>query len=218
MCGASSAVMAVAALGKIKYEATQEAELQKNIYSDNGQGINEVSMRKTDENGNYIFDQNGKYVYNYGYKDCGNKQGGAFSITSTTNCNENHFQGIVNYLDYKDVDVEKYYKNADQNYEKVTDNTPKDKSQTAQSILYTYDFDVIKGAIDNGQIVIQGMTTPDDHIFVVKGYTKDGGIVVNDPYKDNNLDNNYSTNGKDAIYYMNKPGQPTSGYTLVLKK
>lgn len=68
--------------------------------------------------------------------------------------------------------------------------------------LYSNNIDVnfnsIKNAIDRGNPVILG-TEP--HITVVIGYTEDKKLVVNDPYRNTDIDNSdYSYDGNRAVY------------------
>jgi hypothetical protein len=80
-----------------------------------------------------------------------------------------------------------------------------------------FNFESIKSSIDSGNPVIYSTSFPFDHIAVVKGYTTDGKIIMNDPYKNvqdgsyminglyfgNGKPNTYSYNGENAIYNLN---------------
>jgi hypothetical protein len=69
-------------------------------------------------------------------------------------------------------------------------------------------FNFIKGEIDQGRPIIFSTRTPYDHLAVIKGYTTDGKLIMNDPFKntqDGVFNYNYSVNGKDAVYSLNYP-------------
>jgi hypothetical protein len=68
--------------------------------------------------------------------------------------------------------------------------------------LYTndinVDFNSIKGAIDRGNPVVLGS---EPHIAVVKGYTADKKLIMNDPYRNTDIDSEeYDYNGNGAVY------------------
>jgi len=74
---------------------------------------------------------------------------------------------------------------------------------------------IILREIDEGQPVIFSISSPLNHILVVKGYTLDGGIVVNDPFG-NLMKNAYSPSfdGESAIYYPSSSGRIVPFYYL----
>jgi hypothetical protein len=83
------------------------------------------------------------------------------------------------------------------------------KSIDTTDASYKYNFEDIKASINNNKPVILSVKKPVDHIFVVKGYLEDGGLIVNDPYTNMTVRPlQYSESGKDAIYYLNEPGKP----------
>ncbi len=85
-------------------------------------------------------------------------------------------------------------------------------------------FGSIKKSIDANRPVILSTSFPWNHLFVAKGYTTDGKIIVNDSFK-NHQDNtwlgspspiNYSLNGESAIYDLNyKPNGNPQGIVWV---
>jgi Peptidase_C39 like family len=107
--------------------------------------------------------------------------GGAFGVTSmNTGCNYSSVAGIESYLGLMGL--------------------------TSRNISVS--FNAIKGEIDQGRPIIFSTTSPYDHLAVIKGYTKDGKLIMNDPFKntqDGVFNYNYSTNGRDAIYSLNYP-------------
>jgi len=65
-------------------------------------------------------------------------------------------------------------------------------------------FEKVKRSIDAGNPLIVSMSAPVGHIAVIKGYTADGRLVMNDPYKDvQSGTTGYSYNGKNALYQVN---------------
>jgi hypothetical protein len=119
--------------------------------------------------------------------------GGAFGVTSNgTGCSYNTSQGMTEYLGWYNLGVE---------YIPVR-------------------FDSIKNAIDQDRPIILSTSSPYGHLAVIKGYTNDGRLIMNDPFKnaqDGVVNFNYSTNGKDAIYSLDYPTLNVTGLLSVYK-
>ena len=116
---------------------------------------------------------------------------GAFSVTAQGYCSYSSDSGISDYLSFYSL----------------------------QTRSMQVSFPEVKRAIDLGHPLIGSIAYPWSHIFVIKGYTPDGKIVVNDSFKnwqDGKAENDgqtidYSTNGNSAIYDLNYSvyGKPT---------
>jgi Peptidase_C39 like family len=110
-----------------------------------------------------------------------NLAGGTFGVTSlNTACGSSSIAGIEKYLDLVGLNSK---------------NIP-------------VSFNSIKNEIDLGRPIIFSTRSPYDHIAVIKGYTSDGRLIMNDPFKntqDGLFNYNYSTNGRDAVYSLNYP-------------
>jgi Peptidase_C39 like family len=132
---------------------------------------------------------NPSQIKNYMYQDMGQglprycDSSGAFSVTGKGFCDQSSVAGIKEYLSFYGL-----------------------KSGNLESIT----FEQVKNAIDKNHPVILSTTYPYGHIFVAKGYTPDGRIIVNDSYKNHQDDswngdykNPYSLNGESAIYDIN---------------
>lgn len=117
--------------------------------------------------------------------------GGAFGVTSSgANCNYSTSQGMVEYLGKYGLKV-KYL---------------------------PVNFEAIKNSIDQNSPIIFSTSNPYGHLAVVKGYTNDGRLIMNDPFKnaqDGVINYNYSTNGRDAIYSLDYPGLNITGLLSV---
>lgn len=98
---------------------------------------------------------------------------GNFQISNTGRCPKGYGiygQTIVNDLNGRDYIA------------RVIQNNFGIKASWAQ---YQATFDIIKSALDRGHLVILGTgLTGSGHILLVKGYTSDGQLIVNDPYGD----------------------------------
>lgn len=136
----------------------------------------------------------------YMYEDKGqglprycSEYGGAFGVTSNgTGCSYNTSLGMVEYLSKYNLQVE---------YLPVT-------------------FEAIKNSIDQDRPIIFSTSSPYGHLAVIKGYTKDERLIMNDPFKntqDNTINFNYSTNGRDALYSLNYPTLNVTGLLSVAK-
>lgn len=102
--------------------------------------------------------------------------GGIFGITGKGYCNQNSFAGIRDYFNL--VGLKSKY--------------------ITKSGIYE--------AINNQHPLIVSVSSPLGHIFVIKGYTEDGRVVVNDPFGDlNRVQGGYSYKGNNAIYDLDNP-------------
>lgn len=119
--------------------------------------------------------------------------GGAFGVTSSgTGCSYNTSQGMIEYLRKYRLEV---------SYLPVT-------------------FEAIKNSIDQDKPIILSTSSPYGHLAVIKGYTNDGRLIMNDPFKntqDGMINFNYSTNGRDALYSLNYPNLNITGLLSVSK-
>ena len=119
--------------------------------------------------------------------------GGAFGVTSSgTGCSYNTSQGMIEYLRKYRLEV---------SYLPVT-------------------FEAIKNSIDQDKPIILSTSSPYGHLAVIKGYTNDGRLIMNDPFKntqDGMVNFNYSTNGRDALYSLNYPNLNIIGLLSVSK-
>lgn len=119
--------------------------------------------------------------------------GGAFGLTSYTgadgNNSDNYVNGAVDYALRKGL---------------VTDGIKwiPSNPESAKTFIYNN----AKAAIDRKNVVLIATTT---HARVIRGYTNDGQIVVNDSYRNTEIGragDKFNYNGRDAIYDL-----PTSG-------
>ena len=134
----------------------------------------------------------------YVYQDMGqglprycSEYAGAFSVTAQGYCGYSSTIGINQYLGFYGL----------------------------QSRSMSVSFPEVKRSIDLGHPLIGSIAYPWGHIFVIKGYTPDGKIVVNDSFKNWQDDKaegdgqpvQYSNNGNSAIYDLNYTvyGKPT---------
>jgi Peptidase_C39 like family len=103
-------------------------------------------------------------------------KGGAFGVTGRGYCNQSSFGGISEYFSLLNLNT---------------------KNIQAKEIMQS---------INKGNPVILSLTSPLGHILVVKGYTDDGRVIVNDPFGDlNNLSRGYSYQGNNAVYDLSDP-------------
>lgn len=102
--------------------------------------------------------------------------GGIFGVTGKGYCNQSSFGGIRDYFNL--VGLSSKYISRNGIYE----------------------------AINNQHPLIVSVSSPLGHIFVIKGYTEDGRVVVNDPFGDlNSVQSGYSYKGNNAIYDLDNP-------------
>jgi hypothetical protein len=104
--------------------------------------------------------------------------GGAFGMTAyDSSCNMSGYGGMVSYLN---------------------------RMNLRANNIGVITFEKVKRSIDAGNPLIVSMSAPVGHIAVIKGYTADGRLVMNDPYKDvQSSTAGYSYNGKNALYQVN---------------
>ncbi len=110
---------------------------------------------------------------------CANQNiGGAFGMTAyDTTCNQSGFAGISAYLSRFNLNT---------------------------NSIGTLTFEKVKTSIDQGRPLIVSIISPIGHISVIKGYTADGRLVMNDPYKNvQGGTSGYSYKGKNALYQVN---------------
>ena len=116
---------------------------------------------------------------------CANRSiGGAFGMTAyDSNCNQSSFSGMSNYLSTLGL---------------------------IPNSIGALTFEKVKQAIDRGHPLIVSIIAPYGHISVIKGYTQDGRLVMNDPFRNiqDSSSSQYSYQGKNAIYQVN------SGWTV----
>jgi flagellar hook assembly protein FlgD len=109
---------------------------------------------------------------------------GAFGMTGGYNsCGLSSIEGMKAYLSYSGLN-------------------------SGETIWYsgsTYNY--IKESIDNGNPLILTIDKPVGHVLVATGYTKDGFVVVNDPYRNvqNYIRGVFDYSGKEALYSMDHP-------------
>jgi hypothetical protein len=105
--------------------------------------------------------------------------GGAFGVTAyDSSCNMNGLSGIEEYFDLLGLKTRK---------------------------LGSISFEKVKSAIDQRKPLIVSMVAPFGHIAVIKGYTLDGRLVMNDPFRNvQDGGTSYSYNGKNALYEVNR--------------
>lgn len=104
--------------------------------------------------------------------------GGAFGVTAyDSTCRMSGQAGMVNYLN---------------------------KMGLKSNDIGTISFDKVKNSIDAGNPLIVSISAPVGHIAVIKGYTEDGRIVMNDSFRNvQDGGSSYSYNGKNALYEVN---------------
>lgn len=155
--------------------------------------FNKLEYDRSDEHSlkKYMYSDNGQGIE----ETCGYNRGGAFGLTNL-NCNQNSRDGIVRYLKNRGLNYEFYDGFAVDINGYITSHSPDSLT-----------FEKVKESIDAGKPLIlsfQGYGI--GHIFVIKGYTSDGFIIVNDSYKDvQNSNSGYSYNGMNAIYKLEVP-------------
>ncbi len=117
--------------------------------------------------------------------------GGAFGMTAyDSSCNMSSHGGMVSYLN---------------------------RMGLRANNIGVISFEKVKNSIDAGNPLIVSMSAPVGHIAVIKGYTADGRLVMNDPYKDvQNGTKGYSFNGKNALYQVNTGW--TVNYTMEISQ
>ncbi len=129
----------------------------------------------------YVFRDNGLSLNN---KKCAKP--GAFAVTAyDRHCNQSGVNGIQSYLAQNGLQSMNHWPSKNNNFR--------------------ISFDIVKKAIDQGRPLIISYSQPIGHILVVKGYTYQGQIVVNDPYRDiqnKYIKGIYDYTGKDAIYSL----------------
>lgn len=120
--------------------------------------------------------------------------GGAFGMTAfNSSCNQSSVAGMLSYFDQIGL--------------------------VAKSNTGSPDFKTIKDSIDNSKPLIVSLSTFDGygHIAVIKGYTEDGRLVMNDPWTDvQSGSRSYSYKGKNALYKQNLEGQGNFMYYLIV--
>lgn len=122
----------------------------------------------------YAYNDNGEGLPNYCSWD--DIPGGAFGVTGKGYCNQSSAAGITEYLKFKTL-------------------KPKNVPVSMNNIIR---------AIDAGHPLILSITRPVGHILVIKGYTRDGRIIVNDPYTNvTQSPRKYSFAGENAVYDIN---------------
>lgn len=119
----------------------------------------------------YVYTDKGQNLPNY----CGYNGvgGGAFGVTARGYCNQSSGAGMVEYLTLIGL----------------------------KSRYIGYSFTNIANSIDQGRPIILGISAPLGHILVIKGYTEDGRVIVNDPFGDETKSTTtYSFSGENALY------------------
>ena len=136
----------------------------------------------------YVFQDNSQNLAN---KKC--PKPGAFAVTSYNSyCNQSGLTGIGQYLTQQGLKYRVHWI---------------DRTKEKEGM------EIIKKSIDNNRPIILSYTRPIGHILVVKGYTYNNQLVVNDPYRDIQNDYRkaiYDYSGRDAIYSLH----PNSNYAL----
>lgn len=141
---------------------------------------NEFSLKK------YMYTDSGQGIT----KTCGPDAGGAFGLTNYQ-CNQSWTFGIVQYLKHHKL-----------KYEFISG-----RDSVSGNYVGDLTFENIKKQIDMDRPIILSYQQPNfGHIFVVIGYTADGKIVVNDPYKDfiNDKKGSFNFSGRKAVYTLDK--------------
>ena len=119
----------------------------------------------------YVYKDKGQNLPNY--CDYNGVGGGAFGVTAKGYCNQSSGAGITEYLTRVGL-KSRYIGNS---------------------------FNNIRASIDQGKPIITNIYAPLGHIFVIKGYTEDGRVIVNDPFGDETKSiTQYSFSGENAIY------------------
>jgi hypothetical protein len=119
----------------------------------------------------YVYTDKGQNLPNY----CGYNgvAGGAFGVTARGYCNQSSGAGMIEYLTL--IGLKTRY--------------------------LGYSFSNIATSIDQGKPIILGISAPLGHILVIKGYTADGRVIVNDPFGDETKSTTtYSFSGENALY------------------
>jgi hypothetical protein len=134
----------------------------------------------------FVFQDNGQSLK---HKKC--NRPGAFAVTSyNSNCNASGLGSIRDYLSQYGLKTSVYWPTgADNNLSQI------------------------KNALKNGRPLILSYKRPVPHILVVKGFTYDDHLIVNDPYRDiqnNYIKGRYDYSGKNAIYSL----YPSSSFKL----
>lgn len=123
----------------------------------------------------YAYMDKGQNLPNYCMPD--GIMGGAFGVTGNGYCNQSSPAGIKDYLSR--IGLKSKYLNLNQ-------------------------ASIIK-SIDEGKPIILSTLLPLSHILVIKGYTSDNRVIVNDSFGDENESTtNYSMNGESAVYDLYK--------------
>lgn len=119
----------------------------------------------------YVYMDKGQNLPNY----CGYNGvgGGAFGVTARGYCNQSSGAGMTEYL-----------------------------TRIGLKTRYLgYSFANISTSIDQGKPIILGISAPLGHILVIKGYTEDGRVIVNDPFgNETKSTTQYSFLGENALY------------------
>jgi hypothetical protein len=121
----------------------------------------------------YVYKDKGQNLPNY----CGYNgvSGGAFGVTAKGYCNQSSSGGIIEY--FRIIGLKSKYLN--------------------------YSFESIRDSIDQGKPIILSIYAPLSHILVIKGYTENGQVIVNDSFGDQTKSiKDYSFSGENAIYNL----------------
>ena len=110
---------------------------------------------------------------------CNTGVAGAFGVTGKFyNCAYSSGAGIAEYLNRYDLQPE----------------------------LSSWSIEAIKESIDQGYPLYMATIQPYFHVAVIKGYTEDGRVVMNDPYRDMLKEGSeFNFNGKNALYNLSDP-------------
>jgi hypothetical protein len=95
-------------------------------------------------------------------------------------CDQNHAEGIRKYLKLQGVESNK--------------------------ANFQYSFKDIRQTLHDGKPLIMSFRPP-SHIVLVRGYTDQKCLVVNDTWKDLTHDTQYSNEGEGAVYCLDEEGR-----------
>ena len=121
----------------------------------------------------YVYKDKGQNLPNY----CGYNGvlGGAFGVTAKGYCNQSSSGGIIEY--FVRIGLKAKY--------------------------LSYSFERIRTSIDQGKPIILSIYAPLGHILVIKGYTENGQVIVNDSFGDQTKSiTDYSFSGENAVYNL----------------
>lgn len=118
----------------------------------------------------YVYQDMGQNLPNY--CEWAGVEGGSFGVTGKGYCNQSSIHGMETYFNHYDLTIKHIPNN----------------------------FNNIKASIDAGNPVVLGINYPLGHILVIKGYTEDRRVIVNDSFGDLTQTISYSRQGENAVY------------------